>query len=102
MQCRLMRVLDPFLFLLCSYGDSDVDSKGRRGRWRVVKGCPVAQSWCDLSKETWDLEHVYYARVRAETRRASSRWTMTQRFDPNLDSKNQSETVLALQFFPFL
>lgn len=84
-----MHVLDPFLFLLFSYGDSDVDSKGRRVRWRVVQGCAeVAQSWCDLSNQTWDLEHGYYARVRAETRRASSKWVLTRRFDPKSDSKN--------------
>ncbi|TNM95060.1 interleukin-20 receptor subunit alpha [Takifugu flavidus] len=69
------------------YGDSDADSKGRRVRWRAVQGCvEVAQSWCDLSNETWDLEHGYYARVRAKTRRTSSTWVFTRRFDPKSDT----------------
>lgn len=66
-----------------------MDSKGRRVHWRVVQGCAgVTQRWCDLSNETWDREQEYYARVRAETRRASSKWVLTRRFDPKLDSKN--------------
>lgn len=35
----------------------------------------------------WDLEQGYYARVRAVSRRASSKWALTQRFDPKSDSK---------------
>lgn len=92
-----MRALNSFLFLLCSYGDSEVDSKGRRVRWRVVQGCAeVAQSWCDLSNETSDLEHGYVARVRAKTRRASSGWILTRRFDPKPDSKNLRETIFSI------
>lgn len=71
-----------------SYGDSVVDSKGRRVHWRAVQRCTeIVQSWCDLSKEMWDLEQGYYARVRAVSGRASSKWALTQRFDPKSDSK---------------
>ncbi len=60
----------------------------RRLRWRPVRGCTeIMRSWCDLSNETWDLEQLYYARVRAVRRGASSKWVFTQRFDPMLDSK---------------
>lgn len=89
--------LDLFLFLLYSYGDSVADDKGRRVRWRAVQRCTeVVQSWCDLSNETWDLEQGYYARVRAVSRKAYSRWVLTRRFDPKSDSKNQREMVLVL------
>lgn len=47
----------------------------------------MVRRWCDLSNETWDLDHGYFARVRAVSRRASSKWVMTQRFDPKWDSK---------------
>lgn len=94
---------DLFPFLLYSYGDSVVNSEGKRVHWRVVQRCAeVAQTRCDLSNETWDLDQGYFARVRAEYRQASSRWVMTRRFDPKSDSKNQRETVLALQLAPFL
>lgn len=67
-------------------------------RWRAVQRCTeIVQSWCDLSNETRDLEQGYYARVRAVSRKAYSRWVMTQkRFDPKSDSKNQREKVLVL------
>lgn len=92
---------DLFPFLLYSYGDSVVNSEGKRVRWRVMQRCAaVAQSRCDLSNETWDLEQGYFARVRAENKQASSGWVMTRRFDPKSDSKNQRETVL--QLAPFL
>lgn len=44
------------------------------------------RNWCDLSNETWDLEQGYYARVRAVSRRASSKWVSTLRFDPKSDT----------------
>lgn len=69
------------------YGDSVVDSKGRRLHWRRVPGCTeIMRRWCDLSSETWDLEQGYYARVHAVSRRASSKWVLTGRFDPKLDT----------------
>lgn len=70
------------------YGDSVEGSKGRRVQWRPVRRCTeIVRSWCDLSNETWDLEHGYYARVRAVSRRASSKWALTgRRFDPKTDT----------------
>ncbi|KAM9339207.1 interleukin-20 receptor subunit alpha [Symphorus nematophorus] len=69
------------------YGDSVKDSKGRRVRWRAVWACTeIVRSWCDLSNETSDLEQGYYARVRAVSRRASSKWVLSPRFDPKLDT----------------
>lgn len=70
------------------YGDSVESSRGRRIYWREVSRCTeIAQNWCDLSNETWDQEQGYYARVRAMSRRASSKWALTQRrFDPKSDT----------------
>ncbi|XP_070843686.1 interleukin-20 receptor subunit alpha [Chaetodon trifascialis] len=69
------------------YGDSVEDSKGRRVNWRAVRRCTeIVRSWCDLSNETWDLEQGYYARVRAVSRRTSSKWALTWRFDPKSDT----------------
>ncbi|XP_076612549.1 interleukin-20 receptor subunit alpha [Chaetodon auriga] len=69
------------------YGDSVEDSKGRRVNWRAVRRCTeIGRSWCDLSNETWDLEQGYYARVRAVSRRTSSKWALTWRFDPKSDT----------------
>lgn len=77
-----------------SYGDSVEDSRGRRVNWRAVRQCTeIVRSWCDLSNETWDLEHGYYARVRAVSRKASSKWVLTRRFDPKLDSKLKWQSV---------
>lgn len=99
----LTNLSDLFPFLLYSYGDSVVNSEGKRVFWKVVQRCAeVAQSRCDLSNETWDLEQGYFARVRAENKQASSRWVLTRRFDPKSDSKNQRGTVVALQLAPFL
>ncbi|XP_059212501.1 interleukin-20 receptor subunit alpha [Centropristis striata] len=70
------------------YGDSVEGIKGRRVHWRAVRRCTeIVRSWCDLSKETWDLEHGYYGRVRAVSRRTSSKWALTRRrFDPKTDT----------------
>lgn len=70
------------------YGDSVEGSKGRRLHWRLVQRCTeIIRTWCDLSNETWDLEQGYYARVRAvSSRRASSKWVSTLRFDPKSDT----------------
>nr|CAD67769.1 helical cytokine receptor CRFB8 [Tetraodon nigroviridis] len=66
------------------YGDSD---KRRSVRWRALQRCTnTAQSWCDLSNQTRDLEEAYYARVRAESRKAWSGWSQTRRFDPKSDT----------------
>lgn len=72
-----------------------MDDKRRLVHWRAVQRCTkIAQSWCDLSNQTRDLEQAYYARVRAESKKAWSRWVLTRRFDPKSDSKNQRERVL--------
>ncbi|XP_029966807.1 interleukin-20 receptor subunit alpha isoform X2 [Salarias fasciatus] len=70
------------------YGDSIEGNKGRRVRWRPVQKCrEIVRTWCDLSGETEDEEQGYHARVRAVTRKASSRWVLTQRrFDPKVDT----------------
>ncbi|XP_042371344.1 interleukin-20 receptor subunit alpha-like, partial [Plectropomus leopardus] len=70
------------------YGDSVEGSRGRRVQWRAVRRCTeIVRSWCDLSNETWDLEHGYYGRVRAVSQRASSKWALTgSRFDPKTDT----------------
>uniref|UniRef100_A0A3Q3XBZ8 Interleukin 20 receptor, alpha n=1 Tax=Mola mola TaxID=94237 RepID=A0A3Q3XBZ8_MOLML len=69
------------------YGDSVANTKGTQVHWRKVQQCTkIVQTWCDLSNELWDLEQGYYARVRAVSRRSSSIWTLTRRFDPKSDT----------------
>ncbi|XP_074541756.1 interleukin-20 receptor subunit alpha [Halichoeres trimaculatus] len=70
------------------YGDSVEGSRGKRVHWRSVQHCTeVVRCWCDLSHETWDLEQGYYARVRAVSRKVSSKWALTlRRFDPKSDT----------------
>ncbi|XP_028253156.1 interleukin-20 receptor subunit alpha [Parambassis ranga] len=70
------------------YGDTIEGSKGRRVHWRPTRHCTdITRTWCDLSNETWDEEHSYYARVRAVFGRASSKWALTRRrFDPKTDT----------------
>ncbi|XP_058469142.1 interleukin-20 receptor subunit alpha [Solea solea] len=69
------------------YGDTIQGSKGKRVHWRAAQQCTdIARSWCDLSLETWDTEESYYAKVRAVGKRESSKWAITRRFDPKLDT----------------
>lgn len=69
------------------YGDSSIDSKGTRARWRAVQRCTgIVQCSCDLSNELWDVEQGYFARVRSTANRASSKWALTRRFDPKSDT----------------
>lgn len=65
------------------------DSKDNRVHWRVVQRCSeITRTRCDLSEETSDLEHGYYAKVRAVSRKGNSKWVMTQRrFDPKIDTE---------------
>ncbi|KAG7265740.1 hypothetical protein CRUP_035093 [Coryphaenoides rupestris] len=60
-----------------------------RVHWRGVQRCRnIPLTRCDLTNHTWDLEHGYYARVRAVGPRGSSDWTVTwPRFEPKSDSK---------------
>ncbi|KAM9840342.1 interleukin-20 receptor subunit alpha [Aulostomus maculatus] len=70
------------------YGDSFETSRGRRVNWRSVWHCTeIVRNWCDLTNETWDLEHGYHAKVRAVTKKALCKWSMTwRRFDPKVDT----------------
>ncbi|KAL6095657.1 il20ra [Pungitius sinensis] len=71
------------------YGDNIKTPKGRKVNWRPVPRCTgTARTWCDLTNETWDLEHEYSARVRAVSRgQFSSSWTrVKKRFHPKADT----------------
>ncbi|XP_041830941.1 interleukin-20 receptor subunit alpha [Melanotaenia boesemani] len=69
------------------YGDSVKAIKGRRMNWRAVPQCTnIIRTWCDLTKETRDVEQGYYARVHTMGRRSSSKWAVTLRFDPKSDT----------------
>lgn len=70
------------------YGDSVLGSKGKRAHWRSVRLCTeIVRNWCDLTNETWDLEHGYHAKVRAVGRKGTSKWALTpSRFDPKTDT----------------
>ncbi|KAG8011211.1 Interleukin-20 receptor subunit alpha, partial [Nibea albiflora] len=70
-----------------SYGDRVKGSNGTRAHWRPMRHCTeIMRRWCDLSDETWDIENSYYARVRAVSRKGSSKWVVTRRFDPKSDT----------------
>ena len=64
-------------------------SYGERGQWNEVPHCRSLElTWCDLTNQTQDLEHGYFARVRAADQSGFSKWKVTQqRFDPKSDSK---------------
>ncbi|TMS12203.1 Interleukin-20 receptor subunit alpha [Larimichthys crocea] len=69
------------------YGDRVKGSNGTRAHWRAMQHCTeIMRRWCDLSNETWDIENSYYARVRSVSRKASSKWAVTRRFDPKSDT----------------
>lgn len=65
------------------------DSKEKRVHWRPVLHCTeTTRTWCDLSEETSDLEHGYFAKVRAVSRKNNSEWVLThRRFDPKIDTE---------------
>lgn len=65
------------------------DSKEKRVHWRPALHCAeITRTWCDLSEETSDLEHGYYAKVRAMSRKRNSEWAWThKRFDPKIDTE---------------
>lgn len=58
---------------------------------RPVHHCTdITRTWCDLSKETSDLEHGYYAKVRAMSKKNNnnSKWVWTEmRFDPKFNTE---------------
>ncbi|XP_004702205.1 interleukin-20 receptor subunit alpha [Echinops telfairi] len=45
------------------------------------------RTYCDLSAETSDYEHQYYARVKASRKATCSKWTETGRFYPYLETQ---------------
>uniref|UniRef100_A0A8C6SK69 Fibronectin type-III domain-containing protein n=1 Tax=Neogobius melanostomus TaxID=47308 RepID=A0A8C6SK69_9GOBI len=62
------------------------ERKEKRVHWRSVPHCTeITRTWCDLSEETSDLEHGYYAKVRAVSRKSNSKWVLTKRFHPKHD-----------------
>lgn len=65
------------------YGDKE------KRVWRSVLHCTdITRTWCDLSEETSDLEHAYYAKVRAVSRKGNSEWVWTQkRFYPKIETE---------------
>lgn len=60
-----------------------------RNIWKPVLHCAdITRTWCDLSEETSDLEHSYYAMVRAVGRKRHSKWVLTQkRFYPKIETE---------------
>ncbi|KAK6489798.1 interleukin-20 receptor subunit alpha-like [Huso huso] len=61
---------------------------GEKDVWHDQKQCTnITRTWCDLSKETSDLDEGYYARVKAVLNDISSNWTESTRFDPKLHTK---------------
>lgn len=79
----------PYLyFLLHSYGDEDKTVRGQL-LWKPVKHCTlILLNSCDLSDQTHKYSESYYARVRAMTNSGvTSNWTVTQRFEPQFESK---------------
>ncbi|XP_033859879.3 interleukin-20 receptor subunit alpha-like [Acipenser ruthenus] len=61
---------------------------GEKDVWHDQKQCTnITRTWCDLSKETSDLDEEYYARVKAVLNDISSNWTESTRFDPKLHTK---------------
>ncbi|CAL9692242.1 unnamed protein product [Knipowitschia caucasica] len=65
------------------------DSVNNRVHWRPVPLCSkIFRTWCDLSVETSDPEHGYFARVRAVAGKGTSKWVETpRRFDPMIDTE---------------
>ncbi|KAM9355191.1 interleukin-20 receptor subunit alpha [Pholidichthys leucotaenia] len=70
------------------YGEKIQKNKGKRIHWRPVRHCTeIVRTYCDLSRETWDVDHGYITRVRALSKGTSSKWIWSEkRFDPKLDT----------------
>ena len=63
---------------------------GRYGQkeWLSVSECrSISRTYCDLSAETSDYEHQYYAKVQATWQTKCSEWAETGRFYPFLESE---------------
>ena len=66
-------------FLLSRYGQK---------KWLNKSECRnISRTYCDLSAETSDYEHQYYAKVKAMWGTNCSKWAETGRFYPFLESK---------------
>lgn len=66
-------------FILSRYGQK---------KWLNKSECRnINRTYCDLSAETHDYEHQYYAKVKAIWGRSCSKWAETGRFYPLLESK---------------
>lgn len=66
-------------FLPCRYGQK---------KWLNKSECRhINRTHCDLSAETSDYEHQYYAKVKATRGSDCSKWAETGRFYPFLESK---------------
>ncbi|XP_055088125.1 interleukin-20 receptor subunit alpha isoform X2 [Periophthalmus magnuspinnatus] len=65
------------------------DSLEKRVHWRTALHCTeISRTWCDLSVETSDLEHGYFAKVRAVSQKRHSKWVETpNRFDPKIETE---------------
>ncbi|KAJ0026970.1 hypothetical protein NQD34_017970 [Periophthalmus magnuspinnatus] len=65
------------------------DSLEKRVHWRTALRCTeISRTWCDLSVETSDLEHGYFAKVRAVSQKRHSKWVETpNRFDPKIETE---------------
>ncbi|XP_038628023.1 interleukin-20 receptor subunit alpha [Tachyglossus aculeatus] len=46
----------------------------------------ISRTYCDLSSETYDHEHQYYARVMTSWKRNCSQWAETRRFNPKMNT----------------
>ncbi|MGH0134283.1 UNVERIFIED_CONTAM: hypothetical protein FKN15_009539 [Acipenser sinensis] len=72
----------------CRVMVSEFSYGGEEDVWHDQKQCTnITRTWCDLSKETSDLDEEYYARVKAVLNDISSNWTESTRFHPKLDTK---------------
>ncbi|XP_049643985.1 interleukin-20 receptor subunit alpha isoform X1 [Suncus etruscus] len=57
-------------------------------KWLNKSECrTINRTYCDLSAETSDLEHQYYARVKAILEKNCSNWAETGRFYPFLETQ---------------
>ncbi|KAJ8797341.1 hypothetical protein J1605_017569 [Eschrichtius robustus] len=68
-----------FIFLLSRYGQK---------KWLNKSECRnISRTYCDLSAETSDYEHQYYAKVKAIWGTNCSKWAETGRFYPFLETQ---------------
>ncbi|XP_052607089.1 interleukin-20 receptor subunit alpha isoform X2 [Peromyscus californicus insignis] len=57
-------------------------------KWLSASECrSISRTYCDLSAETSDYEHQYYAKVKAIQETKCSEWTETGRFYPFLETQ---------------